>query len=567
MITYNISYSNPHRHYVDFELIANTNGVDKMYFQLAAWRPGRYELANFAQNIRNWKVKDDNGSILNFQKITKDLWQVNTKNIQKICVTYSFYANKLDAGSCYLDEYQLYLNPVHCCFYIVDRMQEKYKLNFDLPKDYKIASSLLTQNTTLTAKNYDELAESPIICSNALQYDFYEVDNIKFHLWFQGRCNLNWKKLKNDFTLFTKSQINHFGEFPVDEYHFIFQITPYKSYHGVEHTKNTVLLLGPAEDIMDKRYEDLLGVCSHELYHTWNIKAIRPKEMLPYNYTKENYFRTGFVAEGVTTYMGDLMLYNSSVFNWDEFIKTQNQNLERHLMNYGRYNLSVADSGFDNWLDGYKIGAPDRKVSIYPDGALCMLMIDLEIIHNTNGKSSLHTVMKDLYNNFALKGKGYSEEDFQNICLKYGGDKVMEVFKKHIYGTENYIPTINSALKLVGLELVRKKNSNSSAQFFGFISIKENGKEIIKKIEPESIADTNGMGPEDEIIKVNGKLIKGNLNKSFENINNDVELTFKNKFSKKTMTFKKGNYYQLLEIKKVKRPSENQILLRKKWLS
>ena len=187
---------------------------------------------------------------------------------------------------------------------------------------------------------------------------------------------------------------------------FIFQITPYKSYHGVEHTKNTVLLLGPAEDIMDERYEDLLGVCSHELYHTWNIKAIRPKEMLPYNYTKENYFRTGFVAEGVTTYMGDLMLYNSSVFNWDEFIKTQNQNLERHLMNYGRFNLSVADSGFDNWLDGYKIGAPDRKVSIYPDGALCMLMIDLEIIHNTNGKSSLHTVMKDLYNNFRIKRKG-----------------------------------------------------------------------------------------------------------------------------------------------------------------
>ena len=567
MINYKISYTKPHRHYVDFQLITKTNGVDKMYFQLAAWRPGRYELANFAQNIRNWKAKDDNGNLLNFKKITKDLWQVNTKSIQKVSITYSFYANTLDAGSCYLDEYQLYLNPVHCFFYIVDRIQETYILNFDLPKEYDIASSLLNNNRTLTAKNYDDLAESPIICSNALQYDFYEVDNIKFHMWFQGKCSLDWPKLKKDFTLFTKSQINHFGGFPVNEYHFLFQITPYKSYHGVEHTKNTVLLLGPGDEIMNKRYEDLLGVCSHELYHTWNIKAIRPKEMLPYNYTKENYFRTGFVAEGVTTYMGDLMLYNSSVFNWDEFIKTQNQNLERHLMNYGRYNLSVADSGFDNWLDGYKIGAPDRKVSIYPDGALCMLMIDLEIIHNTNGKSSLHTVMKDLYNNFALKGKGYSEEDFQNICLKYGGDKVMEIFKKHIYGTDNYIPTINSALKIVGLELVGKKNTNLSAQYFGFISMKENGKEIIKKIEPDSIADTNGMGPEDEIIKVNSKLIKGNLNKLFENINKDIQITFKNKFSEKTMYFKKGNYYKLLEIKKVKKPTENQIFLQNKWLS
>ena len=567
MINYYISYTKPHRHYVDFQLLTKTNGVDKMYFQLASWRPGRYELGNFAQNIRNWEAKDDNGNLLNFKKITKDLWEVETINIQKINISYSFYANTLDAGSCYLDEYQLYLNPVHCFFYILDRMQETYTLNFDIPKDYDLASSLSNENKTLVAKSYDELAESPIICSNTLQHDFYEVNNIKFHLWFQGKCNLDWTKLKKDFTLFTKSQIDHFGGFPVDEYHFLFQITPYKSYHGVEHTKNTVLLLGPGDDIMDKRYEDLLGVCSHELYHTWNIKAIRPKEMLPYNYTKENYFRTGFVAEGVTTYMGDLMLYNSNVFNWNEFIKTQNENIKRHLMNHGRFNLSVAESGFDNWLDGYKIGAPDRKVSIYPDGALCMLMVDLEIINYSNGKDSLHSVMKNLYNDFALKEKGYSEDDFKNICLNYGGSRVLEIFKKHIYGTENYIPTLNSALKIVGLELIEKKNSNLSAQYFGFISVKENGKEIIKKVEPNSVADLNGIGPEDEVKNLNGKPIKENLNKLLENINNDIEFTFKNKFSEKTIIFNKGNYYNLLEIKKIENPTKNQIFLQNKWLS
>ena len=209
---------------------------------------------------------------------------------------------------------------------------------------------------------------------------------------------------------------------------------------------------------MDKRYEDLLGVCSHELYHTWNIKAIRPEEMYPYDYTKENYFKTGFVAEGVTTYMGDLMLYNSGVFNWEEFIKTQNQNLERHLTNYGRYNLSVADSGFDSWLDGYKLGAPNRKTSIYPDAALCMLMIDLEIIRNTDGNESLHSVMKELYEDYALKGKGYSEDDFRNICVKYGGLKAAEIFENHIYGVEDYIPQLNDTLKVIGLKLKEKKN-------------------------------------------------------------------------------------------------------------
>ena len=372
-------------------------------------------------------------------------------------------------------------------------------------------------------------------------------------------------QLKKNFTAFTKSQIKHFGGFPVDEYHYFFQITPYRSYHGVEHTKNTVLLLGPGNEIMDKRYEDLLGVCSHELYHTWNIKAIRPVEMYPYDYTKENYFRTGFVAEGVTTYMGDIMLYNSGVFNWEEFVKTQNQNLARHLMNYGRYNLSVADSGFDNWLDGYKLGSPDRKTSIYPDAALCMMMIDLEIIRNTEGKESLHLVMKELYEEFALQGKGYSEDDFRNICVKFGGLRVAEVFENHIYGTEDYIPTLKTALEVVGIELKEKKNPNLSAQYFGFIDVKEDGKVIIKKVEPNSVTDKNGIAPEDEIIKVNGEKIEGKLTEILKDCKDEVTFTVKKKFSEKAIPLAIGNHYQLLEFVKKEDATEEQLILRKVW--
>jgi len=565
MINYHISFKKPYRHFVDFEFSAKTNGANSMKFQLSSWRPGRYELADFAQNIQKWGAFDEKNNPLPFKKITKDLWEVNTNNAREVIIVYNFYANQLDAGACYLDEHQLYLNPVHCMFYIVDRSQEVYQLNLDLPNDYKIASSMHQEKNTLTVKGYDLLAESPIICSNSLQHTDYKVNGITFHIWFQGICNPNWEKLKKDFTAFTKSQIKHFGSFPVDEYHFFFQITPYGSYHGVEHTKNTVLLLGPGDEIMNKRYEDLLGVCSHELYHTWNIKAIRPIEMYPYNYTKENYFRTGFVAEGVTTYMGDIMLFNSNVFDWNQFVKTQNKNLERHLMNYGRYNLSVADSGFDTWLDGYKLGSPNRKTSIYPDAALCMLMIDLEIIRNSNGKYSLHSVMKELYEEFALKEKGYNEDDFRNICVKFGGLKVAEIFENHIYGTEDYIDNLKSALDVVGLLLEDKKNPNLSAQYFGFVSAKENGEIIIKKVEPNSITDQNGIAPDDKITKINDKKIDGNLSDIFKDCKKEVTLTIKKKFSQKSISLSVGNYYQLLEIIKNKNATDEQLTLRKVW--
>jgi predicted metalloprotease with PDZ domain len=578
MINYSISYNNPHRHYVDFELSASTLGKDRMQFQLSAWRPGRYELADFAQNIQKWGAFDENNKSLPFKKITKDLWEVETKGSEKITVVYNFYANKLDAGSCYLDAHQLYLNPVHCMFYIVDRMKEEYILNFEIPENYQIASSMEQKENTLSIKGYDALSESPIICSDSLQHNTYNVDDVTFHLWFQGACKPDWRKLNKDFTAFTQSQIKHFGGFPVDEYHYFFQITPYRSYHGVEHTKNTVLLLGPGDEIMDKRYEDLLGVCSHELYHTWNIKAIRPVEMYPYDYTKENYFRTGFVAEGVTTYMGDMMLYNSGVFNWEEFVKTQNQNLERHLMNYGRYNLSVADSGFDNWLDGYKLGAPDRKASIYPDAALCMLMVDLEIIRNTGGKNSLHSVMKELYKDFALKEKGYSEDDFRNICVKFGGLKVAEIFENHIYGTEDYIPALETALEVAGLELKEKVNPNLSAQYFGFSAVKEDGKIIIKKVEPNSVTDKNGIASEDEITKVNGVKIEEKLSDIWirdlniklpimKGCKENVTLTIKKKFSEESISLVIGNYYKLLELVKKEDATDEQLAFRKVWSS
>ena len=567
MIKYNISYKNPHKHLIDFELTTSTKNKEKLQFQLSAWRPGRYELADFAQNIINWQAYNEKDEKLSFKKITKDLWEVECKNCNEIKIIYNFYANQLDAGACYLDEHQLYINPVHCMFYITDRINDEYHLKMNLPKNYTIASSMLQVGNVLKVKGYDLLAESPIICSDSLQHDSYIVSGITFNLWFQGKCQPNWKKLKKDFTAFTKSQINHFGGFPVDEYHYFFQITPFRSYHGVEHTKNTVILLGPGNEIMDKRYEDLLGVCSHELYHTWNIKAIRPIEMYPYDYTKENYFRTGFVAEGVTTYMGDLMLYNSGVFNWNEFVKTQNQNLERHLMNYGRFNLSVADSGFDNWLDGYKLGAPNRKTSIYPDAALCMLMVDIEIIKNSNGKSSLHSVMKELYKEFALKSRGYSENDFQNICVKYGGEKVKEIFKNHIYGTSNYVPSLETALDLVGLQLKEKKNANLSAQYFGFVAIKENERLIIKKVEPDSEADQNEIAVEDEITEINGIKIKNNFSDTLKECKNKVTFKIKKKFSEKDITLTIGNYYKLLEIIKIEDSSKEQLKFRKIWTS
>ena len=218
------------------------------------------------------------------------------------------------------------------------------------------------EDKILAAENYEQLVDSPLIASPNLKLASYEVNGIPFYIWIQGDCTPDWSRIIQDFTAFTQEQITLFGDFPVQDYHFLNQLLPYKYYHGVEHSNSTVITLGPAELLMSKSlYKDFVGVSLHELFHTWNIKKIRPQEMMPYDYTQENYFRTGYVAEGLTTYYGDYLLARAGVYTADEYFEELNGVLSKHFNDYGHQHYSVADSSFDLWLDGYKPGVPDRK--------------------------------------------------------------------------------------------------------------------------------------------------------------------------------------------------------------
>ena len=565
MAHYLFSYTHPHRHFVDIDMTVEVRGEEQLYFQLPSWRPGRYELGNFSRNVQKFTAFDEKGNQLPHHKVTKDQWQVDTLGAKNIIITYNYYANQLDAGSTYLDEQQLYVNPVNCCMYVVGRMEEECSVELDVPPDYKIACGLeKIGNHIIKASRFDSLAESPFIASNSLQHDVYEVEGIPFHIWFQGPCTPPFEKLKKDFALFTQEQIDCFGSFPCSEYHFMFQVTPYNCYHGVEHTNSTVILLGSEKNVFEDRYDDLLGISSHELYHTWNIKAIRPTELMPYDYTQENYSRLGFVAEGVTTYMGDLMLYRSGVFNWEQFSKTQNENLKKHFENEGRHNLSVADSSFDTWLDGYVLGIPNRKTSIYTEGALCMLMIDALIISHSKGKHSLHDVMKVLYTDYALKDKGYTEDDFRTLCVQYGGLEVEQVFSQHVYGTEDYLSSLKTILPNIALELNDLENPSHTARLFGFFTSNIEGKHIIKKVLNDSVADKAGIAVGDEVLSIEGKPIEKTVNDCLAIDVKEVTLQLKRRFENKDITLQAGNHYPLQQLKEAS-ATDDLKLLRKVW--
>jgi len=512
MISYKLSVPEPASHYIAVELTIDQVSGPQLDLQLPAWRPGRYELGNFAKNIRKVQVFDANGTALPYVKITKDLWQIDTRNSSRVTITYSYFASEINAGSCYADDSQLYVNPVHLCMYVPQRMQEIHELRLDIPSNYRLATSLPRQGNVLKAASFDELADSPFMASEKLQSHTYEVGGVLFWLHFLGECRPDLEKITTDFSKFTKTQIDFWGSFPVPEYHFMFQVLPYKFYHGVEHQHSTVIAIGPGYALnKGKTYEDVLGVSSHELFHTWNVKYIRPAEMLPYDFSKENYARTGYVYEGFTTYYGDVMLLSSGVFSVQQYFDTLEERLVKHFHSNGRLNLSVAASSWETWLDGYVPGAPYRKTSIYDEGNLVALMLDVQIMKHSGNTKGLRDVCRALYH-LGREGRGYTEQDIRRMCTDAAGADLSDFFERYVYGTIDFTGLLEETFAYLGIVWERKVSPHLCESRYGFKTIDAGNSRKVSLLAPGSPALLAGLSAGDEILAVNGYALRGDFN-------------------------------------------------------
>ncbi len=571
-MNYKISAPHPTNHFIQIEMELETRDESQFVLRLASWRPGRYEIGNFAKNIRSFDVTDDKGIPLAFRKVTKDSWEVKLNGSKSVFVRYSYYAAQLDAGACWLDDEQIYINPIHCLLFLEDRMHESCELELLVPSNYKVATSLSRKNGfVFVADDFHELVDSPLIASADLISECYTSHGIVFHVWFQGSFLPDWNKIIRDFQLFTDEQIKTMGSFPVNEYHFLIQVSPAQLYHGVEHLRSTVLALGPGHQLMQAPlYTDFVGVASHELFHSWNVKAIRPADMFPYNYTRENYSRLGFVYEGVTTYYGDYFLARCGVYSVEQFFIEIGTRLQKHFDNYGRFNLSVADSSFDTWLDGYGPGVPHRKTSIYDEGCLTAMMTDLLIRAKSNNRNSLDDVMMTLYTDFAKANIGYTEHDYMEIVNKLAGEPLVEFFMDYVYGVEDDEKFLSDCLNFVGCELLRSSNPKIKERDYGFRTKVSGELTKVQSIAIHSPSDIAGLGIDDEIIAVNDCGVNNNVDDLISQFSGKkIILTVLNPMKKlRDIVLNRNNkeYYPVYKMAKKKNASPDEQRAFKAWL-
>ena len=561
MIQYRLSQKFPHDSFLQVEVLIKPSKAD-FEIKLPDWRPGRYQLGNFSKYLRSFRAYNTREEPLHFKKTNKNTWQIHCE--EKSCIIrYEIYTSIIDGGSTFVDEEHWYLNFINCMLYQPDAMYQDHKVKLDIPNDWKIACGLKREGDDLLADNFYELVDSPVLAGKKLQHLEYKVGEKKFHLWFRGNLELKNKgQILDDFKKFTALQMKTMGEFESSDYHFLFQIPNEKAYHGVEHLNSTCIVLGPANEFNTETfYNNFLGISSHELFHYWNIIRIRPEEMYPYNFENENYFTTGYVAEGVTTYYGDLFLVRSGVKDLAWYMDELNILFKRHFENYGRFNTSVAESSWDLWLDGYEAGIPHRKVSIYVKGALIALILDLKIIIESNGEKSLDDVMRKLWTDFYKKDKGYSPKDYLKTAETVIGQELTDYSNKFISGYEPVENELKQLLSQFGFEMELKKNENLLTHHFGL------------KINEGTVIGIAPASPAEKLFRIGDKLISIDGQK-FEDIiqieegkSYDFQFFRNNKLIEVTIKTEKGEFYSRYILRENHDRTKAEKLMRKKWLN
>lgn len=534
--------------FIDIKLNLNCKTKEHVRLQLPTWRPGRYELANYSQKIRSFSVYNGN-EVIEWKKSTKDCWEFEANSAGCYTVSYEYYCNQMDAGGSWSDDQQIYLNFSNFSFELMGRETEHIWLSIEIPQNYAVATALTARGRNRwEADNFQHLMDSPLLATENLQHTGYSIKETDFHLWFSGEIHFDIDYVADIFKKFTERQIEDFGDFPARNYYFIFQLLPYKHYHGVEHAFSTVITFGPANSLSEKsQVNELVGVSSHELYHFWNVCRIRPKELIPYDLSKEVYLDCGLVMEGVTSYFGDIYLLRSGYFKLEEYLQILTTQIQKEFDSFGWKNQSIVEASFDLWLDGYKPGIPHKKVSIYNRGALISLCLDLMLFDHG---STLAIVMQQMWEMFGKSRIGYSLSDFEDLVNNAAnGDKeVIGFLQQIVHDREDLLPYLERQLSSIGIALQKSPSTNLLLSDFG---IRLNDAKEVISVHPDSEAYLIVM-LKDTVESVEG------LDNSAEEEGRISEINLKIRRWGRTLTVKlkpgKTRYFPVFDLKVVDKP-------------
>ncbi|MEQ1086531.1 M61 family metallopeptidase [Acinetobacter seifertii] len=508
MLHYQIEFDDYKQHlvHVTIRFLANPN----QELWLPTWIPGSYLIREFSKHIEAVKAYDEAGRMLNIKKTEKNRWRLFNTDHELITVEYDVYAYDLSVRGAYVDQTRLYINPACVCLGLDGQEQSACELEIFLPdelKHFQLATGLASKSLvkgrfTLKADHYDQLIDSPFELADQTRFSF-EAHGIAHEFAISGQHSTNVDRLKADIEKICAAEIEMFGSAPFKNYTFMTMATG-NSYGGLEHCNSTSLIT-PRDDLPksneptepSKDYQRFLGLCSHEYFHSWLVKFIRPENFANYNLHKEGYTSLLWIFEGFTSYYDDLILLRSGVISQKSYLDLLKSQLDRYLQNPGRFVQTVAESSFDAWIKFYR---PDENTnnagtSYYNKGALVALCLDLGL--RLRG-SSLDALMRRLYEN-TQNGIQVNERTVFDLCEELTGDNWVEQIN-HLINTTEELP-LDQLFPEFGLSYTFK---NDKTLAYGLKLTDKPEGVLVQNAHREGAGAKAGISANDVIIAIDG---------------------------------------------------------------
>jgi len=503
-ISYNLSFPQKKSHYCDVSITVSHPENDITSLSMPVWTPGSYLVREFSGKTDSVNAKSIDGENLKTEKVNKNIWNVFNPEKKDFTFSYRVFGNELTVRTTRINNDHAFISSAGVFMSVSGMENCGCKLTTVLPEGWKKISTGLNRlsENVFFADNYDVLIDSPLEIGNQNILEF-EIQGIKHFICLTGEGNYKEKIIINDFRKIAEEQIKFFGgKIPYEHYTFIIHLVE-KGGGGLEHLNSFVAQFPRLNFNDEKLYKKFLGLVSHEYFHLWNVKRIRPAELGPFDYNRENYTKSLWVAEGWTSFFDNVFIRRCGLINDEEYFEFIENEYNDVMRFKGRFKQSLSESSYDTWIKFYRKDEnfSNTQISYYTKGALVAIMLNIEIIKNTNGEKSLDDVMRILYKDYQNdSSRGYTQERIKEVCESVNGRMLDEFWSMYVDGTDE-IP-IEKYLSFAGIEVTDSSDSASAALGVDFKT--ENGKLIITKVIDGGSAYESGLSFRDEIISVNG---------------------------------------------------------------
>jgi len=510
-IRYTLRFPEPHTHYVEVTAVYPTGGRPAVELMMAVWTPGSYMVREYSRHVEGVAASNAAGRVLDVEKTDKNRWRVATGGASSVTLQYRVYAHEMTVRTNWVDAEFAMLNGAPTFITLADAGARPHDVLIEPASGWRVSMTALPElgggAHRYRAPDYDTLVDSPILIGNPAVYEF-TIDSKRHYLVNIGEAGVfDGAGAARDLEVLVREHRRMWGSLPYERYLFLNVLASVPGQipgGGLEHRNSTLLIAGRWATRARQSYLAWLELASHEFFHVWNIKRLRPVELGPFNYDDEVFTRSLWIAEGMTDYYAELLVHRAGLSSPAEYIDALSNKIEELQTTPGRLVQPVDLASFDAWIKFYRPdeNTPNASVSYYTKGAVMAFLLDAGIRRASGGAKSLDDVLRAAYQKFS-GGRGYTPDEFRAVAEQASGLNLRSFWADAVEGTAEL--DYSDALDTLGLRFrapAAPSPDRPARAWLGMSTRNDAGRLVVAQVRRETPAHAAGLNVDDEIIAI-----------------------------------------------------------------